>query len=149
MTNPSKDKGSRWERDACNLLNQRFPGTWKRIAMSGAIGTQLNIPILRPDAVGEYSHYPQKFVAEAKVGYGGKEMKVHKDWFDHIQEVAEENYAIPLVFLKFEKSNTGARHIICMTFEVWDKLMSEIKTMSEELNRLHESSGRTLNEDFE
>lgn len=133
MSNPQKDKGSRWERDACKLLNESFPGTWKRIAMSGAIGTQLGIPILRPDAIGQYAHLARKLVGEAKVGYGGKSMTIQKDWWDGIDEIADENYAMPVVLLKFEKSRAGVRHVICLSFEAWDELMQEMAEMHHEL----------------
>ncbi len=133
MGNPQKEKGSRWERDACKLLNEDFPGTWKRIALSGAIGTQLDIPMLRPDAIGKYAHLSRKFVGEAKVGYGGKSMTIKKDWFDGIDEIAEENYALPVVLLKFEKARTGVRHIICLSFETWNELMREMADMYHEL----------------
>ncbi len=133
MSNPQQEKGTRWERDACKLLNVAFPNTWKRIAMSGAIGTQLDIPILRPDAVGEYTHLSRKLVGEAKVGYGGKSMTIQKEWFDGIDEIADENYALPVVILKFEKARTGVRHVMCLSFETWDELMQEMAEMHHEL----------------
>lgn len=133
MSNPQKDKGSRWERDACKLMNVAFPDTWKRIAMSGALGTQLDIPILRPDAIGEYTHLSRKIVGEAKVGYGGKSMTIQKDWWDGIEEIAEENYAWPVVLLKFEKAHTGVRHVICLSFDTWNELMQEMAEMYHEL----------------
>lgn len=138
MSNPQKDKGSRWERDACKLMNEAFPGTWKRVAMSGAIGTLLDIPILRPDAIGEYTHLSRKLVGEAKVGYGGKSMTIQKDWWDGIDEIAEENYALPVVLLKFEKSRTGVRHVICLSFETWNELMQEMAELYHELLLVYE-----------
>ncbi len=138
MSNPQKIKGTRWERDAVNLLNEAFPSTWKRIAMSGALGTQLDIPMLRPDAIGEYTHLSRRLVGEAKVGYGGKSMTIQKEWFDYIAELAEENYALPVVLLKFEKSKTGVRHVICLSFETWNELMQEMSGMYHELLTVYE-----------
>jgi hypothetical protein len=111
--------------------------------MSGAIGTQLDIPILRPDAIGEYTHLSRKLVGEAKVGYGGKSMTIQKTWFDYIAEIAEENYALPVVLLKFEKSKTGVRHVMCLSFETWNELMQEMSEMYHELLTVYEK----LNED--
>jgi hypothetical protein len=137
MTNPQKRKGTRWENDAVKLLNEAFPNTWRRVALSGAIGTVMNMPILKADIFGKYNHLSKRVVGECKVGYGGKQMTVHKDWFDHIQEVADESYSIPAVVLKFEKSRSGVRHIICLSFETWDELMRDMAEMHEELKDLH------------
>lgn len=138
MPNPQKRKGTDWEKDAVKLLNRRFPDTWKRIALSGALGTQLNMPILMSDIRGKYDHMPNDVVGECKVGYGGKQMKIQKEWFDHIREIAEKQYALPVVVLKFEKSKKGVRHVICMDFDAWDDLMTEMAEMRHELITLHE-----------
>jgi len=138
MTNPQKRKGTRWENDAAKLLNEQFPDVWHRVALSGALGTILDMPILMPDIYGEYKHLSKKVVGECKVGYGGKSMTIQKDWFDHIQDVAGKNYALPAVMLKFEKSRSGARHIICMEFEVWDEIMTEMAEMHHELIKAYE-----------
>ena len=47
----SKDKGSRWERDAVKILNDSYYGTWKRVPGSGAFGTILEIDEERELAV--------------------------------------------------------------------------------------------------
>jgi len=138
MSNPQKEKGSRWERESAKLLNIAFPHTWKRIAMSGAAGTIMDIPLLKPDILGEYPHISRKFAGECKVGYGGKEMTVKKAWFDGIRKIADELYGLPVVVLKFEKSRTGVRHIICMDFEAWDSLMIEMSEMYHELLKFYE-----------
>jgi hypothetical protein len=136
--NKNKDKGSRWERDAVLLLNQQFPSTWRRNPGSGALGTILDMPILKGDLVGDYEFLPTTFVAEAKVGYGGTQMQVRKEWFDKIKMEADQNFALPVVLLKFEKSKTGVRHVIAMDFETWDKLMEFVENMHEELLGLYE-----------
>lgn len=131
-----KDKGNRWERDAAKILSENWPGAWKRIAMSGAIGTVMNIPMLGADILGDYDFYPYKFAGECKAGYGGKQMTIHKDWFDHVAEVAEGFYAIPLVVLKFDNARSGVRNVIAMDFKVWDKMMAEYESLKESHDRL-------------
>jgi hypothetical protein len=140
MVNKNKVKGSQWERDAAELLNREFPNTWKRIAMSGALGTILEIPSLQGDVTGKYSFFPIKFLAEAKVGYGGVQMKIEKEWFDKIKEQASHSYSLPVVLLKFEKARTGVRHVICMDFETWNKIMSEMEDLKNELVRIKNGS---------
>jgi hypothetical protein len=136
--NANKDKGTRWERDAVLLLNQNHPNTWRRNPGSGALGTILDMPFLKGDLVGDYTFLPIDIVAEAKVGYGGTQMQLHKEWFDKIKMEADQNFAIPVVLLKFEKSKTGVRHVIAMDFETWDKLMEYYESMHEELLGLYE-----------
>ena len=138
MANPQKRKGSDWERDAAKLLNKTFPGAWKRVVMSGAAGTIMDIPILKPDLLGEYPHISRKLAGECKVGYGGKSMTIQKEWFDGIRDTAEELYGLPFVVLKFEKSWTGVKHIICMDFEAWNSLMMEMSEMYHELLKAYE-----------
>jgi len=142
MPNPQKRKGTRWENDATKLLNEKFPNVWRRVAMSGALGTMLDMPILMPDMYGKYEHLSRKIVGECKVGYGGKQMTIQKEWFDGISEIAVKNYGLPAVMLKFEKSRTGVRHIICLDFETWDELMLEMAEMYRELSMLHEKVNR-------
>jgi len=138
MVNKNKIKGSQWERDAAKLLNENFPDVWRRNPGSGALGTILELPILKGDVVGDYEFLPFDFIAEAKVGYGGSLMQIQKVWFDKIKEQADENYSLPVVLLKFEKSKSGVRHVIAMDFETWDKIMSYIESMHEELLKLYE-----------
>ena len=133
----SKAKGGRWELEATKLLNRTFPGTWKKIRGSGSYGTLLNIPILKADVIGDYKHISYKLMGECKVGYGGKSMTIQKEWFDDIREIAEENYALPVVILKFEKSRKGVKHVICIDFEAWDKLMIHMGEMYYELQKAY------------
>lgn len=146
MGRSQKRKGARWERESCKLLNEEFPDVWKRIPMSGAIGTIANMPLLKADIVGDYEHLSKKIVGENKYGYGGKQMTLKKEWFDHIQEIAEENYAIPAVVLKFERARSGIKHVICLSFETWTELMSEMADMYNELMDVYEDRRRLRNE---
>jgi Holliday junction resolvase len=131
-----KDKGNRWEREAAKLLNQRFPDVWKRIPGSGAIGTLVHEPILAADIVGTYSFLQKRVMGECKVGYGGKQMTLHKDWFDHVRHVADGVHGIPVVVLKFEKTTEGVKHVVAMDFETWDYLMGLLEKQNELLSVL-------------
>jgi Holliday junction resolvase len=140
--NKQKVKGSRWEHDAVELLNKEFPDVWKRIPMSGALGTSLEISELEGDLRGKYYFFPAKLVAEAKVGYGGSHMQIQKEWFDKIADSAKRVYGLPIVLLKFEKSRSGVKHVVAMDFYTWDTLMTYIKELYDELEEIHEKSGQ-------
>lgn len=140
----SKDKGKRWEKEAEKILNESFGKVWKRTPGSGALGTNLQIPILQGDLIGDYYFLNKTFAAEAKFGYGGKSMTIQKEWFDKIREQAERTYSLPIVLLKFEYARTGVKYVVAMDFEAWDELLTEIEEMHTELLRLyeeHESEG--------
>ncbi len=141
--NLNKDKGKRWENDAADLLNKEFPAVWKRIPLSGALGTQLNLPLFKGDLLGVYNFLPNKILAEAKVGYGGSSMTIEKEWFDKIKAAAGESYSIPLVLLKFEKSRSGVKHIVAMDFETWDFLMKRLESLNREIESLHDHIERS------
>jgi len=136
MSNPSKQKGTKWENDSVELLNKDFPKVWKRVPMSGAIGTALGEPELASDIKGKYPFIPFKFVGEAKVGYGGKNMTIRKEWFDKIRETADRVYGVPVVVLKFLGARSGIRHVIATDFETWNRLMSYIEELEDERNSL-------------
>lgn len=132
----SKNKGSRWEREAAKLLNENFPEAWRRVAMSGAMGTQLEIPIFKADLIGAYDFFPRQLVAECKVGYGGaKSMSLKREWFEHIKKVGEEAYSLPLVILKFDNSRSDVRHVVAMTFETWNEIIMEYEQLVDELKK--------------
>ena len=136
MSSTNKRSGTRWERDAAALLNEEFPNTWKRVPGAGALGTILEMPSLQGDLTGDY-YFLTKFVAEAKYGYGGKQMTLRKEWFDKIRKEAEKSYSTPAVVLKFKGARDGVKHVIALDFEAWDSLMTEIKEMHDELLRLY------------
>lgn len=138
MVNEQKKKGTRWENDAVKLLNTNFPGTWIRVPLSGALGTIVEMPSLKGDIRGKYRFLPKLFIGEAKVGYGGTQMTLRKEWFDKIREEATESFGFPIVVLKFEKARTGSKHIIALDFETWDEIMEEINTLDNALVRAYE-----------
>ena len=65
-------------------------------------------------------------------------MTIQQESFDGIRDPAEELYGLPFVVLKFEKSRTGVRHVICMDFEAWDSLMMEMSEMYHELLKAYD-----------
>lgn len=135
MKNP-KSKGTRWENEASKLLNEDFPDTWRRVAMSGALGTMLDIPMFSADLIGDYSFMPFKIVAEAKSGYGKKQMTIKPDWFDHIEEIGDKTFSLPVVLLRFDNlRDTNNRYIIAMNFDSWNKIMK----LLEDYERLEEA----------
>lgn len=133
-----KDKGNRWERESAKLLNENFPDTWKRVPGSGAIGTIAGEPILAADIVGRYHFLSKPVMGEAKVGYGGKSMTIQKDWFDHVQTVADGVHGIPVVVLKFERSISGVKHVMAVSFETWDYLMELLESQNDTIIALQE-----------
>lgn len=132
MKHPKK-KGSQWERDAVAILNEEFPGTWKKVPMSGAAGTILDIATLKPDLLGNYYHLDRQFAGEAKVGYGGaKQLTVQRAWFDKIAGQASESYSVPILVCKFSGSKSDTRYFISMTFQAWDMLMQQTADLYDE-----------------
>lgn len=134
-----KRKGSKWERDAVKLLNEAFPGTWKKIPGSGSIGTILNEPMLKPDLLGHYKHMSKRIAAEAKDGYGGsKSMTIQRAWFNKIAKQAAELYALPMLLLKFSGAKEGTKYFVAIDFDVWIELMKEWEELYNENISLRE-----------
>ncbi len=129
----SRQKGRRWEYDARDQLNGMFPDTWKRIPGSGAIGTIAEIPHLTGDLIGRYDFIPHVFRGECKVGYGGKDMTIHKEWFDKIRREAEENFNnLPCVLIKFDGARDGVKHFVALDFQAWFDLLKWIEKLYSE-----------------
>lgn len=129
----AKRKGTRWENDAKDLLNdQDNGGKWKRVPLSGALGSIMNEPFLGADLVGKYRALSKPFMAEAKVGYGGKNMTIKKEWFDKITEIANKVFGIPIVLLKFSGARKGTRHVVAMSFETFEYIMDELDRLYDE-----------------
>jgi hypothetical protein len=129
----SKRKGKSWEYQARDQLNAMFSQTWKRIPGSGAIGTIVEIPHLTGDLIGKYEFIPFVFRGECKVGYGGKDMTIHKEWFDKIRKESEENFNnIPCVLIKFDGARDGVRYFIALDFQAWFDLLKWIERLYNE-----------------
>lgn len=135
-----KAKGTRWERDAVDLLSKLIPNsTWKRIAGSGAIGTILGEPLLTGDVVGSVFGLPGTIRAEAKTGYGGStQLALKREWLEKIREEAESTYSLPLLLGKFSGSRGRVKHFVAMDFEAFAKIMNLISELSEELEHINE-----------
>lgn len=129
-----KRKGTSWERELVELLKSIPKSTAKRIAGSGALGTQLEEPALTGDVVLMVDDLPRKFRIECKVGYGNEhQMTIKRDWFDKIRQEAESSYSIPLVALKLSgvRGKNATKHIIAMDLDVFIYLMSYIISLRE------------------
>jgi len=145
MIKSAKAKGARWEREAVEVLNEMFPDTWKRIPGSGAFGTIMNITGLTGDLTGKYKFFPFMFRGENKVGYGGKEMTVKKEWFDKIRMEADKNFnEVPCVLIKFDNSRSGVRYFIAFDFDALKKILETVETIYNENIALRDKENERL-----
>lgn len=141
----SKRKGSDFERLLAKLLEKHIDSEAKRIPGSGALGTNVNIPILLGDVRAKFPGFERDFVFEAKVGYGGsKQLTIKKEWFDKIKEEAQASYGIPAVALKFSgaRQDSGIQYVIAFDFDTFVELISYVNDLVEELNGLYEKLQR-------
>lgn len=137
MTNPNKVKGSGFERDLVEILNQSVvDSTWKRIPGSGAIGTFLGEPILTSDVVGIVDALPKKFKVECKVGYGGAtQFALKKEWLDKVKMEADATYSTPILAGKFSGARgDGTKVFIVMDVQVFANLINHITELQGQLN---------------
>jgi Holliday junction resolvase len=135
-----KDKGRRWERDATKKLNERIKDSnFKRIPGSGAMGTILKEPLLASDIQGKVPYFNNKFILEAKVGYGGtKYMTMRKEWFDKVAEEAETAMGTPGLVCKFDNVRVGTSTFVAFDLDVFSDMMNEVNDLYIELNELYE-----------
>ena len=115
--NKSKDKGTRWEREVVELFNEEYGdmANFRRIPGSGALGTQLNLPNLGADIVGNLSFLRKSIRGECKTGYGGeKQLTVKKEWLEQIREEADKTNSIPMLFAKFLGARGKQRIFVMM-----------------------------------
>jgi Holliday junction resolvase len=140
MSNPSKIKGSQFERDLAEILNRLIKkSSWRRIAGSGAIGTIMNEPLLSSDVRGKVESFAQPFNVECKVGYNnstGKEVKqftLKKEWLDKVALEASRTYGIPILAGKFLGAREGTKVFITMDVEVFASLINRITELHEDL----------------
>lgn len=136
----SKDKGKRWEKDAVEILNEKFPSTWRRVPASGALGTQLGMPELTSDLVGNYYFLPFKLRGDAKTGYGGAtQLALKRDWLEKIRKEAENMpNSVPCVIGKFSGSRTDEKYFMVLDFQAWDKLMKDYEELYQENIKLRD-----------
>lgn len=141
MSNPQKIKGSQFERDAAEILNNLVrKSLWKRVAGSGALGTIMHEPGLSSDVKGKVESIPQEFKIECKVGYnnskdgGVKQFTLKKEWLDKIRMEADQSYSIPMFMGKFLGAREGVKVFVVLDVEVFADLLNNITELSEELN---------------
>src|SRR3989337_3470914 len=114
----SKIKGSNWEREAAKVVQELLDGKWKRIAGSGALGTQLKEPLLGGDIVGKIEAFSKSFRFDAKVGYGGaKQLTIQKLWLEKIREEAEATYSIPGLICKFSGAKGENKYFVILDID--------------------------------
>lgn len=138
----SKDKGTRWERDAVDILNKEYEEAWKRVPGSGSFGTMLEIPDLAADLIGDYYFLPFKFRVDAKTGYGGAtQLTVKREWLEKIRKEAEEqqNHEVPMLMCKFSNSRTDVRYFIVADFDAFHDILKSYEDLYQENIRLREA----------
>lgn len=137
MVNKSKQKGTRWENDLVDLLNENLVmAKAKRIPGSGALGTIIEEPILQGDIRVIVEGLPRDFRMEAKVGYGGKkQLTVQREWFNKIKREADNSYSLPAVACKFlgARKVDGIQHFIALDLDTFCFLLNHISILYNEL----------------
>ncbi len=137
----SKDKGARWERDAVELLNEKYEYTWKKVPGSGALGTILSIDELKADLVGRYYFLPFAFRGEAKTGYGGaKQLAVKREWLEKVRMQADGAFLheVPLLIAKFSGSRSDVRYFVIFDFDAFNDVLEATETLYNENIMLRE-----------
>jgi Holliday junction resolvase len=120
VVNKNKQKGSRWEKELVELLNENLPGLFKKVPGSGALGTQLGENLLTADVVGKVDNIPNQFKIECKVGYGGStQLTIKKEWLDKVKKEADASFSIPVLAGKFSGSRLGVRHFVVLDLETF------------------------------
>jgi len=132
----TKVKGTAFEILVAELLNQNIKNShWKRIPMSGAIGTFMKEPELQGDIVGSVDSFPKKFRIEAKVGYGGAtQLTLKKEWLDGIKRDSLNSNSIPLMMGKFSGAREGVKVFVTMDLDTFCQLINDYTALFEELN---------------
>jgi len=132
----SKVKGSGFERDLTDLLNKHIDKSlWKRVPMSGAIGTALSEPDLQGDVKGRVESFNKQFRIEAKIGYGGKtQLTLKKEWLDKIIEDSKNSNSIPLMIGKFSGAREGIRVFVAMDLGTFCEIINRTTELHDEVN---------------
>lgn len=130
-----KVKGSAFENALAELLNKHVKKSkWKRIPLSGAIGTALNEPELQGDVVGVVESFNKKFRIECKVGYGGAtQLTMKKEWLDKIVEDSSNSNSIPLLVGKFSGSRDGVKTFVAMDLGTFCELLNRCTDLNDEI----------------
>lgn len=131
----SKIKGSTFERDLTELLNTHIlRSLWKRVPLSGAIGTLLGEPELQGDVKGTVESFNKQFRIEAKVGYGGAtQLTLKKEWLDKIIADSANSNSIPLMVGKFSGAREGTKVFVAMDLGTFCALLNRSTELYEEV----------------
>jgi len=129
-----KVKGSTFERALVEIFNTHIKKSlWKRIPMSGAIGTFLKEPDLQGDVVGVVDSFPKKFRVEAKVGYGGAtQLTMKKEWLDKIMQDSRNSGSIPILVGKFSGARDGVKVFVAMGVDTFCEIVNRATDLSED-----------------
>jgi len=140
MVNKAKQKGSKWEHDLVEILQERIgESKVKRIAGSGAIGTSLSEPLLQGDVVAKFIGFPKPFRIEAKVGYGGDtQLTVKREWLNKIKQEAENSNAIPALMCKFlgSRKSDGVQYFVALDFDTFCDIINYVDDLKNELDEV-------------
>lgn len=133
----TKIKGTTFENLLAELLNKYIKNShWKRIPMSGAIGTFMKEPELQGDVVGNVDSFPRKFRIEAKVGYGGAtQLTMKKEWLDGIIRDSQNTNSIPLMVGKFSGAREGVKVFVAMDLVTFCDLINQHTELYEEIEK--------------
>ena len=135
MTLKGKSKGSGFERALAELLNKYVDKSfWKRIPLSGAIGTFLSEPELQGDVKGRVDSFNKQFRIEAKIGYGGKtQLTLKKEWLDKIMADSKNSNSIPLMVGKFSGAREGIKVFVAMDLGTFCEILNRTTELYEEV----------------
>jgi hypothetical protein len=139
----SKDKGNAFETMIVKKLNASVNrSSFKRIAGSGAIGTNMGEPLLTGDVSGRIKGFPRPFKIECKVGYGGdKQLTLKREWINKIKKEAEQTLSIPLLIGKFSgaRKADGVQEFIVMDVDDFIYILNLVSDLSFECDKLYEN----------
>lgn len=146
MVNKQKQKGSAWEHQVVEILNDKVDGSqWKRIVGSGAIGTSMREPLLTGDIKGDVYSFYKKLRGECKTGYGGeKQFTLKKEWLDKIKMEAEQSNGMPFLVGKFLGARTGIKHFVVLDLNVFIELLNEYTSLKNDYDKLFEAKNGLL-----
>lgn len=139
MVNKNKVKGSTWERQVAEKFNTNLESTaWKRVPGSGALGTILQLDILRGDVRGNFEFTNKPIIIECKTGYGGaKQLTIKKEWLDKIQEEADMSFGLGILAGKFLGARQGVKQFIVMDMVKFLELMKIAESNALELKEVY------------
>lgn len=124
----TKIKGAAFEAAAVDLLTEKIKGSsWKRVPLSGAMGTILNEPSLLGDVTGFVEPLGASFRVECKVGYGGKtQFTLKKEWLDKIKVEGALSYSLPILLGKFSGARDGTRVFVVMDIDTFSEIINRV-----------------------